>query len=66
MVVLYHKRCWAANIIGVKSSSYVACRVEFVELVDEFLSNENVSTMADLHATYLDVYKSNGLTPRSR
>ena len=34
--------------------------VEFVELVDEFLINGNVSTIADLHATYLNVYKSNG------
>ena len=70
MVVLYH--CCAANVISVmrkqashkeaytKSSSYVACDVEFMELVDEFVSNVNVSTMADLHATYLNVYKSDG------
>ena len=32
----------------------------FVKLVDEFLSNVNVSTMVDLHATYLNVYNSNG------
>ena len=70
--VLYHIRCWTANVIGVlrktssqpdaytKSTSYVACDVEFVGLVDEFLSNGNVSTMAALHTTYLNVCTSNG------
>ena len=79
--VLYHKECWRKNVFHVlrktqqpnnakdnvnkRSTAAVASDVEFLRMVEDFLSEGNVTSMSDLHTTYLNVCSSNGLDAES-
>ena len=71
--VLYHAKCWANHVTNVirkrkvqtqvehSSTALVASDIEFISMVEEFLAEGNVTCMADLHNTYINVCYSNGI-----
>jgi hypothetical protein len=73
--VLYHKACWARNVTNVirrsgntctsgnksQTSSFTASDLEFIDVIEDFLQDGNVTCMADLHTTYLNICSSNGV-----
>ena len=74
--VLYHKACWTINVRNVlrrveaqdivnSNAATIASDIEFIRLVEDFLSEGNVSCMSDLYTTYLNICCSNGLDPDS-
>lgn len=71
--VLYHKSCWTKNVINVlrskedemkqesRNASVAASELEFIDVIEEYLNDGNVSNMSELYTTYLNVCSSNGL-----
>ena len=71
--VLYHKACWTKNVRNVLRSSdetvineshnarLLASRYEFIDVVEEYLHDGNLSNMSELRTTYYNICSSNGI-----
>lgn len=68
--IYYHKNCWNKSVTNVlranryKNNSEEASRVagssvEFLRCIKAFLRDGNISCMADIHNTYLNICQSN-------
>ena len=72
--VLYHKKCWAINVSNLlrqKRSDYLtkdseaveavlATEIEFLSLLEGWLTDGNIITMVSLQSTYMNIASENG------